>query len=66
VNVGAGKGLPTDGPRSLDTFVFDAAIKPKIAAKANADLILDYIPAVDTIELVKTVVTIRIVRRPPE
>lgn len=54
INGGPGKDTLT-GKLGADTFVFDAAVKPKKTAKANADLITDFTPKVDTIELAKSV-----------
>ena len=54
VNGGDGNDDLTGGA-GKDTFVFNSAIKPKTAAKANADTVLDFSHADDTIELAKAV-----------
>lgn len=56
LNGGVGNDLLTGGT-GPDTFVFDATVKPKATAAANADTILDFNPAEDTIELAASMFT---------
>ena len=56
--ISGGVGIDTlTGGAGKDTFVFDSAIKPKSAAKANADIITDFSPADDTIQFSGSIFT---------